>query len=128
MLRILIVLACCAAAAVFALQYRDERSCEDARQAVFKTRGADTAAVADVRDRCRGTLALLNVAGALRSAGREDQALVLARQASEREPDNAGAWRAVAALSSGSERDAARAEVARLDPRSLKRSAGRSTR
>lgn len=128
MLRTLIVLACLAAAVAFAIQYRDERRCADARTQVFKTRGADADALATVRETCRGTQPLLTAAGALRSAGKRAQALELAREAAEREPGNAGAWRAVAALSSGAERSAARARLARLDPRSLNRSAGRSTR
>ena len=128
MLRILIALACLAAAATFALQLRDEHRCSDARERIFATRGADTAAIATVRETCRGTQALLTAAGALRSANRTDQALVLAREAAELEPDNAGSWRAVAALSSGAEREDAVSRLERLDPLSLKRSAGRSTR
>jgi hypothetical protein len=127
-LRILTALACLAAAVTFAVQWRDDRTCTDAREQVFATRGEDATAIATVRETCRGTLALLNVAGALRYAGRQDQALELAREAAEAEPGNAGAWRAVAALSDGAERASALRRLERLDPRSLKRSAGRSTR
>ena len=128
MLRTLTVLACLAAAVTFALQWRDDRRCTDARERVFATQGRDARALATVRSTCRGTLALLNAAGALRYAGRRDQALVLAREAAGAEPGNAGAWRAVAALASGAERASALRRLERLDPRSLKRSAGRSTR
>ena len=128
MLRTLIVLASLAAAVAFALELRQEDRCADARQKVVRTRGAETSAIDALRDSCRGVQARLDAAGALRAAHRADQALVLAREAVEDEPDNARAWRAVAVLSTGSERSAARERLEELDPRSLKRSTGRSTR
>ena len=126
MLRTLIVLASLAAAVAFALEYREEDRCNDARSKAFVTRDAES--IRTILDTCRGTSAKLSVAGALRAADRDAQALELAREAAEEEPDNAAAWRAVVALSEGSERSAARERLRELDPRSLKRRAGRSTR
>ena len=127
MLRILIVLVSLAAAAAFALELREDGRCADARERIASGR-ADAAAIAAMRSNCRGTQSKIDAAGALRAGGRVDQALVLAREAVEDEPDNARAWRAVSVLATGSERSAARARLRELDPRSLKRSAGRSTR
>jgi hypothetical protein len=127
-LRILIVLVSLVAAAAFALEWRDGQRCADARNAIITSRGAEAGAIDTLREACRGTQARIDAAGALRAADREDQALVLAREAVEEEPDNARAWRAVAVLASGAERSAARERLRELDPRSLKRRAGRSTR
>ena len=113
---------------IVASGYGDERACSDARTAIVKSKGADAGAIDDLREHCRGTQAKIDAAGALRAADREDQALQLAREAVEDEPDNARAWRAVSVLAMGSERSAARERLRELDPRSLKRSAGRSTR
>jgi Tetratricopeptide repeat len=127
-LRILIVLVSLAGAVAFALEYREEDRCADARNRIVETRGAQTDAIDTLRSDCRGTQARIDAAGALRAAGRPDQALVLAREAVEEEPDNPRAWRAVSVLATGSERSAARARLRELDPRSLKRRTGRSTR
>ena len=126
MLRTLIVLVSLTAAVAFALQWRDEQLCQDARNAIFDD-GATAQVLADLRERCRGTQSEIDAAGALRGVDRR-QALVLAREAVEEEPDNARAWRAVSLLATGSERSAARERLRELDPRSLNRSAGRSTR
>ena len=126
--RALLIAACLAGAVVAIAERRDLTRCDDARADVFRTGGADAAAIDAIREHCRGTGALLAAAGALRSQGRTDQALVLAREAVEAEPDNALAWRGVLALASGEEADEAEARLEELDPRSLKRSAGRSTR
>lgn len=128
MLRILIVLVSLAAAAAFALEQRQERRCADARDRIVESRGAQAGAIETLRDDCRGTQAKIDAAGALRAAGRSDQALELAREAVDDEPDNARAWRAVSVLASGAERSSARERLRELDPRSLKRSTGRSTR
>jgi hypothetical protein len=127
-LRILIVLVSLAVAGAFALELRADGRCQDARQEVVRTGGADAQALDTLRETCRGTQSLIDAAGALRANDRDAQALELAREAVEEEPDNARAWRAVAALSTGAERSSARERLARLDPRSLNRSAGRSTR
>lgn len=128
MLRILIVLVSLVAAAAFAMEQRQERRCADARDAIVESRGAQGDAIDTLRADCRGTQAKIDAAGALRAADRDDQALVLAREAVEEEPDNARAWRAVSVLASGAERSSARERLRELDPRSLKRRAGRSTR
>ena len=126
MLRIPIVLACLAAAAASLMTLREHDRCEDARAAVFA--GADEA-VAAVREHCRGTTALLSVAGALHARGEDDQAGPLALEAARAEPEDPRAWRAVAATAAPSS-DEGREAVRRLrvlDP-SFRASAGRSTR
>jgi hypothetical protein len=113
-------------------------ACETARSTVFEiTLGhqplaRQPEAIAQVRKECRGTTALVSVAGALHRQHRDRQALALAQEAVRREPGSAQAWSAVEATTS--DRALARAADARLrvlDPlkrRSLNRSAGRSTR
>ena len=128
MLRILIVLVSLAVAAAFAVQWRQERRCADARERIVESRGAQAGAIDTLRADCRGTQAKIDAAGALRAPDRAGQALVLARVAVEEEPDNARAWRAVSVLASGTERSSARERLRELDPRSLKRRTGRSTR
>jgi hypothetical protein len=125
-LRTLIVLISLAAAVGFALQWREEQRCEDARAAIFQEAGVEQA-LDSLREHCRGTQSKIDAAGALRDDDVR-QALVLAREAVEDEPDNARAWRAVSVLATGSERSAARERLRQLDPRSLNRRAGRSTR
>ena len=111
------------------LTWRDHERCEDARATVFaialgdRSQREEAAAIADIRDDCRGTTAILAAAGALHAQGRDAQALPLAREAVDAEPDNPAAWRALAAVASGAE---AREAERRL--RSLNPSAGRSTR
>ena len=126
MLRTLIVLVSLAAAVGFALQWRDDQLCQDARNAIFQE-GGSARVLDSLREHCRGVQSKIDAAGALRDDDPR-QALVLAREAAEDEPDNARAWRAVSVLATGSERSAARERLRELDPRSLKRSAGRSTR
>ena len=124
-----------AAAAVFALERRDLSRCEDARRTVFAVTlgrapaSAQPAALRAIRDACRGTTATLAAVGALERQGRRAQALPLAREAVEAEPDNPAGWRALAAVASGAELRAAERRLGVLDPlRSLNRSSGRSTR
>lgn len=131
--RFVLVVACLAGAAIAVAERRDLSSCDGARETVFRAaaggdRAAERGAIDTIREDCRGTGALLNVAGALRAQGETRQALVLAREAVDDEPDNAAGWRAVLALSSGSEAEEAEGRLRELDPRSLKRSSGRSTR
>jgi hypothetical protein len=131
--RILIALASLAAAVAFALTLREHDRCEDARRTVFATTfgrgpvGEQTEAIETIRRTCRGTTALLSAVGALRAQGRADQALPLAREAAEAEPDNPAAWRAVATVASGTEASEAERRLRSLNP-SLNDSAGRSTR
>ena len=115
-----------AAAVAFALQWREEQLCQDARNGIFES-GGGAQVLADMREYCRGVQSKIDAAGALRGDDRA-QALVLAREAVDDEPDNARAWRAVSVLATGSERSAARERLRELDPRSLNRRAGRSTR
>lgn len=128
MLRILIVLVSLAGAVLFALELGADRRCTGARGAIIESRARDDGALEDLSAHCRGTQPRLDAAGALRAADRDEQALRMAREAAQDEPENARAWRAVAALSTGAERSAARERLRELDPRSLKRRTGRSTR
>ncbi len=134
MLRILLALASLAAAVAFALTLAEHDRCEDARATVFAAvlgkapPGTDLpAAVGEVREHCRGTTAQLAVAGALTAQGDRAQALPLAREAAEAEPDNPAAWRALAAAASGAEAREAERRLRVLNP-SLNDRAGRSTR
>ena len=122
-------------AAFFGARLHDHDRCEDARQSIFnaalRNEGAPGGAVDRIRESCRGTTALVSVAGALHAQGRDDEAAPLAREATEEEPENANAWRALAETSqTPAEARAAARRVAELDPRgaSLNRSSGRSTR
>ena len=123
------------AAAFFGARLHDHERCDGAREevfaAAFRGAGAPADAVARIREHCRGTTALVSVAGALHAQGRDDEAARLAREATEEEPDNAAAWRALAETAQApAEARAAARRVEELDPRgaSLSRSAGRSTR
>jgi protein-disulfide isomerase-like protein with CxxC motif len=127
------------AAAFFAARLHDHDRCEGARNDIFTAtlKGAPPAAadVAAIREHCRGTSALVAVAGALHAQGRDDQAAPLAREATEEEPASAAAWRALAETAQApAEARAAARRLKELDPAgaplrgSLNRSAGRSTR
>ena len=123
------------AAAFLGARLHDHDRCEEARSAVFTAAlgGAeDSDAIDRIRESCRGTTALVSVAGALHASGRDAEAARLAREATEEEPDNAAAWRALAQTAQApAEARAAGRRLTELDPRgarSLNRSAGRSTR
>ncbi len=122
-------------AAFLGARLLDHDRCENARKEIFtETLGGPAAprdAVDRIRESCRGTTALVSVAGALHGQGRDAEAAVIAREATGREPDNANAWRALALTAQApAEARAAARRLAELDPRgaSLSRSAGRSTR
>lgn len=134
-MRIAVALLAVVAAAFFGARLSDHERCDGAREdvfaAAFRGEGAPAEAVARIRESCRGTTALVAVAGALHAQGRDEEAARLAREATESEPDNAAAWRALAETSQApAEARAAARRLTELDPRgaSLKRSAGRSTR
>lgn len=123
-------------AAFFGARLHDHQRCEDSRREVFATTLAGSPpppdAVERIRESCRGTGALVAVAGALHAQGRDDEAAALAREATEAEPDSAAAWRALAETSqTPAEARAAAERLADLDPlgaRSLNLNVGRSTR
>ncbi|HEX2086515.1 MAG TPA: tetratricopeptide repeat protein [Solirubrobacteraceae bacterium] len=124
-------------AALLGARLHDHDRCEAARKEVFAIGvGSPTAGARDalrrIRESCRGTTALVASAAALHRAGRERQALRLAREATREEPDNAAAWRALATVAADqapAEARAAEERLAELDPLgSLNRSTGRSTR
>jgi hypothetical protein len=123
--------------ALLGASLRSHNQCEDARRTVFAVTlgrqpiSAQADAINNVREHCRGTTALLAVAGALHRQGRDAQALPLAREAVREEPDNAAAWSALGTVAASSaEALAAERRLAVLDPLrgSLNRSSGRSTR
>ncbi|HEX8119878.1 MAG TPA: tetratricopeptide repeat protein [Solirubrobacteraceae bacterium] len=126
-------------AAFFGARLHDHDRCEDARRTIFSGvlggATADAGAIDTIRESCRGTSALVSVAGALHAQGADEQAERLAREATKDEPDNAAAWRALAQTAQApAEARAAEERLTELDPlgvprrRSLNRSAGRSTR
>ena len=122
-------------AAFLGARLHDHNACDGAREDVFnaalRNQGAPPGALDRIRESCRGTTALVSVAGALHAQGRDDEAAPLAREATEDEPDNANAWRALAETTqTPAEARAAARRLEELDPRgaSLNRSSGRSTR
>ena len=123
-------------AAFFGARLHDHDRCADARNAVFRaTLGLEAApgdAIDRIRESCRGTTAMTSVVAALRAQRRSAEAVALAREATRSEPDNPGAWRALAETAqSPAEARAAERRFSELDPRgarSLNLSAGRSTR
>ena len=124
------------AAAFFAARLADHDRCQDTRQEIFGAavfrQPPPAGTLDDIRESCRGAASLVAVAGALHTQGRDRDAAPLAREATEREPENAAAWHALAESSQApAEARAAERRFTELDPlgaRSLKRSAGRSTR
>lgn len=106
---------------VLALRLGDHDACEDARRGVFAAvvgQGErDPGDVETIRDRCRGSEALVAVAGALRTSGDERGALLLVREATAEEPESFAAWRARHALASGAERAEAAERAKALNPR-----------
>ena len=120
----------------FGARLLDHERCEDARAEVFESalfrQGEPREAIDRIRESCRGTSALVAVAGALHAQGRDDIAAPLAREATDDEPDNAAAWRALAETAqTPAEARAAAERFTELDPlgaRSLNLSSGRSTR
>jgi hypothetical protein len=122
-----LVLAAVAAAVIafLASGLTEHNACEDARQAFFSAASAQPAdearlapALADVRTDCEGAEPLVAAAGALANlGGRDEKALALAREATEREPEAFNAWRARAAMAAGAERAEATRRGRALNPR-----------
>ena len=120
-MRVAVAAACVVVAAFLGARLHDDDRCEDARRAVYVavTGGGEAPvdAVGRIRESCRGTAGLVSVAGVLHSQGRDAQAAPFAREAARREPDNAAAWKALAATSqSPDEARAAQARADELDP------------
>jgi hypothetical protein len=109
-------------AGVLVVRLSDHQACEDARRGVFAVvagnapRGELGSDVRQVEEHCRGTDALVATAGALRTIGDTRRALALAREAADDEPESFAAWRAVAALSRGTERLEAERRARELNP------------
>lgn len=93
--------------------------CQSARRAVLATAtgalpSSDQAtAIQDVREHCRGADQLVNVAGVLFQQKQSEAAMQVAQEAVDEEPENALAWRALAATS------------AQIDPATARRAARR---
>jgi hypothetical protein len=139
MARLAVAVAALAAVALLVASLRDHDRCAHARATIFSAalgRGGasgEQAAIADLRATCRGTSALVDVAGALHVQRRDREALALAREAAAREPRNAAAWRTIVLTGAQAPALARAAErrLRALDPlgrASLNRSARRSTR
>jgi hypothetical protein len=110
-------------AAFLGARLHDHDRCEDARTEVFAFglgRGGDLdAAIERIRQSCRGTAGLVGAAAALARTDRRAEALALAREATEREPESAEAWRTLARVARGhapAEARAAERRLAELDP------------
>lgn len=122
-----LVLAAIAAAVIafLATGLDDHEACGQARSAFFEAASAQrpdeaalSPALAEVRTACDGAEPLVAAAGALANlGGRGETALVLAREATEREPEAFNAWRARAAMATGTERDDAIRRGRELNPR-----------
>jgi tetratricopeptide (TPR) repeat protein len=111
------------AASFLGARLHDHDVCQGAREELFvlaaAREGDPEPAVRRVRESCRGTTALAAAATAVERTGRPREALALAREATDREPENAATWRALAevaeGLSPGDAREA-RERLAELDP------------
>jgi Flp pilus assembly protein TadD len=126
--RIVLAVAALVVVALLVVSRSGYDACQDARRDVIAaatgTLDADrqAPAIEAVRDHCRGADALVQVAGLLFQQGKVDVAERLAREAVDAEPENALAWRALAATAA--ERDPATArraarrqlELSPLDP------------
>ena len=120
--RLLAVALSIAVVAVLVVRLSDTRSCVSARQDVFaavtgKAAGDLESDVETIKDKCEGSQALVATAGALTTAGKREEALVLAYEATERDPESFQAWRAVAALATGVDATQARERARALNPR-----------
>jgi hypothetical protein len=123
--RLALATAAIAVAALLAVSLRDHDRCQSARASIFAAAlgradaRAERGAIGRLRGTCRGTSALVDVAGALHVQGRDREALALAREAAAREPRSAAAWRTVALVARGQAPALARAaerRLRRLDP------------
>lgn len=123
-LRLLLAAAAVVVAAVLALQLDERQGCRDGRHdlvvaALRKAPPAEQdAAVRAVRDRCPGVAGLRDASRALLLAGRRPEALRIAREMVDREPDNPVSWRALVDATRASTREGrkARAKLRALDP------------
>lgn len=94
-------------------------ACQSSRREVLASASgalpasAQTKAIQGVREHCRGADQLVNVAGVLYGQKRTAAAMRVAREAVAEEPENALAWRALAAT------------AAQLDPATARRAARR---
>ena len=113
-------------AVTLGVRLTEHERCETARADVggALARGAGAvpardAALADLRDHCRGTASLTIVAGRIALAGDGATGLELAREATREEPDNPATWhalRATAANRAPADERRARRRLRELDP------------
>ena len=117
--RLALVVAALVVVGLFVASRQGYDSCQSARRDVLATaNGAlpvseQDAAIQGVRDHCRGADQLINVAGLLFTQKQGEAAMKVAQEAVDEEPENALAWRALAATS------------AQIDPAIARRAARR---
>ena len=106
-------------AGLFVVSRQGYDACQSARRDVLATANGSLpasqqdAAVQRVREHCRGADQLINVAGLLFTAQETKAAMKVAQEAVDEEPENALAWRALAAT------------AAQIDPATARRAARR---
>lgn len=124
--RALLLAAAAGAIVLFATSLHDDGRCTSAQRTVFRVtaRRAPVAALdpalAQLRESCRGTTALVSAAGGLTFSGRNGRAAIVAREATRQEPENWAAWAALAYATRSADpatAAGARARVRRLNPR-----------
>jgi hypothetical protein len=117
--RLLLVVAALAVVGLFVASRDGYDACQSARRDVLAAANgtlpasAQGPAIQRVREHCRGADQLINVAGLLYQQKRTQAAMQVAREAVDEEPENALAWRALAATS------------AQIDPATARRAARR---
>ncbi len=105
--------------ALFAATRHGYDQCQSARRTVLAAANGSlpaseqAPAIQSVRDHCRGSDQLVNVAGLLYQQHRTRAAMQVAQEAVDEEPENALAWRALSATS------------AQIDPATARRAARR---
>jgi len=106
-------------AGLFVASRQGYDECQSARRDVLATANGSLPAsqqdraIERIREHCRGADQLINVAGLLFTAKQTEAAMKVAQEAVDEEPDNALAWRALAATS------------AQIDPATARRAARR---
>jgi len=117
--RLLLAAVAVAVVALLAVSRHGYDECQSARREVLASAtgalpaGQQAVAIQGVRDHCRGADQLVNVAGVLYTQKRTRAAMNVAREAVDEEPENALAWRALAAT------------AAQIDPATARRAARR---
>jgi hypothetical protein len=117
--RLVLVVAALAVAGLFVASRHSYDACQSARRDVLAAANgtlpvsAQGAAIQRVREHCAGADQLVSVAGVLYQQKRTEAAMRVAQEAVDEEPENALAWRALAAT------------AAQIDPATARRAARR---